>query len=118
MKKKQTKLYIVVLYEKSLSYKEDYRETKATLLNASKIAILKDILPDTETLQTHLELQKVLVQKDNKYRPKPFVIQLEKSKFTEIIKEVKKKNKDAPSTHVALFASYPGVPLCIIEELR
>lgn len=118
MKKKQAKLYIPVLYRKSLLDKEDYVTTSATLLNASKIPILKDILPDIETLQAHLSLQKVLVQKDNKYRPKPFEIKLEKSKFTDIIREIKKKNKDAPSNHIALFTAYPGVPICTIEELR
>lgn len=118
MKKKQAKLYIPVLLENKAEGKEDYAESKATLLNASKIPLLRDILPDEETLITHVQIQRVKFQKDDKYRPKPFEIQLEKSKFNEIINEVKKKHSGASGTHIALFTQYPGVPVCIITELR
>lgn len=115
--KNQIKLYIPVLYEKKVKGKEDSSYTSTTLLNASKIPILKDILPTKEMLVTHVQIEKIKYQKDNNYRPKAFEIQIEESKFNLIISEVKKKNRKASGTHIALFAKYPGVPVALITKL-
>lgn len=115
MKSKQVKLYIPVLYERQVEGKEGYIEKKTTLLNASKIPILKDILPDEETLQVHMQIQKVKVMKDQNYKPIPFEICLESSIFTKIITEIKKVNKDfVTDKHVALFTAWPAFPICNI----
>lgn len=118
MKKKQAKLFIPVLYTVKFKDKEDYSETRATLLNASKIPLLKDIIPDVETLKTHMQIQRLEVEKDKKYQPKPFEIKLEKSKFTEIINHIKAKNKDAASNQISLVTQWPAIPLVVITELR
>lgn len=115
MKSKQAKLYIPVLYVRQVECKEGYTENKTTLLNASKIPILKDIVPDEETLQVHMQIQKIKVAKDANYKPVPFEICIESSIFTKIITEIKKVNKDfITDEHVALFTAWPAFPICNI----
>lgn len=92
-----------------------YINDKVSLINANKVPLLKEVLPDKETLLTHLLLQKAKLEKDKKYKPQPFEIQLELSIFNEIIKEVHKKNCKAPNDHIALQFQSKGLPVCIIK---
>lgn len=115
MKNKQVKLYIPVFYERQVEGKEDYKENKVTLINALKVPLLKEILPDEETLKVHMQIQRIKVERDENYQPASFEICLEKSKFTNIIKEVKKKNKDVViKDNLPLFTAWPGLPICLI----
>lgn len=120
IKLRRAKLYIPVLNEKQRLYNEVSKQMKATLLNANKIPILRDIIPFEEALITHLQIQRIKLEKDKNYKPKPFVVTVEKSIFTGILNEMKKKNNNVEkSGHIALFGQYPGIPVCfIVPEIR
>lgn len=115
---KQAKLYIPVFKQVEVEGKEDYVDRRVTLLNASKIPILREIVPDEETLITHMQIQHLKVKKDSKYRPCPFEIFIESSKFTEISKVIRRYGKITERDHIALFRGYPAVPICIISILK
>lgn len=115
---KQAKLYIPVFKQVKVEGKEDYVDRRVTLLNASKIPILKEIIPDEETLITHMQIQTLKVKKDSKYQPVPFEIFIESSKFTEINKSIQRYDKLANRNHIALFRGWPALPICIISILK
>lgn len=111
---KKVKLYIPVFSEKQRWCNENLGKMEATLLNASKLPIIRDYLPSKEILITHLQLQHLKLKKDKNYKPKPYTIQIERSIFMVILNEIKKRDVGIPEDHIALFAKYPGIPICLI----
>lgn len=111
---KEVKLYIPVFSERQRWCNENLGKMEATLLNASKLPVIRDYLPNKEILVTHLLLQRLKLQKDKNYKPEPYIIQIERSIFMTILNEVKKRDAGTPEDHIALFTKYPGVPICLI----
>lgn len=115
MKSKQAKLYIPIFKQVAKEGVQDSQEAKVTLLNASNIPYLKDILPDEETLITHMQIQRVKVEMDEKYTPVPFEICIESSIFSEIIRVIQREDRLTNRNQIALFTAYPGIPIVIIS---
>lgn len=115
MKSKQAKLYIPIFKQVDKEGKQDSQEIKVTLLNAANIPHLKDILPDEETLITHMQIQRVKVEMDENYTPIPFEICIESSIFSEIIKVIQREDRLTNRNQIALFTSYLGIPITVIS---
>ena len=112
-KMKRAKLYIPIEYNKESS------KCLCTLLNASKLKTVKDLIPFEETLKVYMEIQYLKAQKQDNFKPKPFEISVEMEKFGEIILDIKRKSGNhgnVPGTgEIPLFTQYPGIPICIIK---
>lgn len=110
---KKVKLYIQVIKpEKSFS-----------AICANKIKELVPYLPDEEILHTHLAIERVQLQKDEKYKPKPLYLYIERSIFNEIIDKIRAKDRDASTDNIPLMFQVPSIPVCILfpadaEEIR
>ena len=90
---------------------------------ANKIKELVPYLPDEEILQTHLVIEKLQLQKDEKCKPKPLYLYIERSIFNEIINKIQAKDKDASADNIPLMFQVPSIPVCILlpadaEEIR
>lgn len=110
---KKIKLYIQVI-KPGKSFSAVY---------ANKIKELVPYLPDEEILQTHLVIEKLQLQKDEKYKPKPLYLYIERSIFNEIINKIRTKDKDASADNIPLMFQVPSIPVCILlpadaEEIR
>lgn len=86
-----------------------------TLISANKIKELEEFLPSKEALETHMQIQHLMTQKDSKYRPQPLAIKVERVKFNKAIEKVKAKNPNVDSNCIPLVLQYPAVPIAIIE---
>lgn len=115
------KMYIPIVNETKDIVKFDsegkpvYNKT-VTLLSANKIRRLVEYIPCEEVLKIHLEMEKLKIEKDKDYRPKPLYISLESSIFNDIISEIEGKNPKAPKDHIPLVFQYPAIPVCIIQS--
>ena len=112
---KKQKMYIPIL-EKKLIIGTEKWDNRVTLLCANKIKLLEEYLPSVEALSIHMEMQKIELQKDEKYEPKPLYISLEESIFNDIIKRIKGKNSKTPDDHIPLVLQYPAIPICVIKS--
>lgn len=61
------------------------------VLSTKKMKSLKPFLPDSEQIQTHLTLEKMLVKNNKDYKPSTFKVQLEKEDFDSVISEILSK---------------------------
>lgn len=110
---KKIKLYIQVI--------KPGKSFSAICVN--KIKELVPYLPDEEILQMHLTIEKIQLQKDEKYKPKPLYLYIERSIFNEIIGKIQSKDKDASTDNIPLMFQVPSIPVCILlpadaEEIR
>lgn len=81
---KKQKMYIPVYTYKKYGEKV---LSNVTLVNANKIKELEEFIPSEEVLQTHLQIQKIKVQKDENYKPEPLYLTIKKSIFNTIIEK-------------------------------
>lgn len=108
MKQKKAKLYIPIPKEKFLGV--EYKQVRVTLVNANKIEELEPILPCEEALSIYMQIQKLSLQKDKNYKPKPMELYIKRSIFNVIIDRYNLTQKDS----LALVLSWPAVPICLI----
>lgn len=91
--------------------------SKHTLVSANKIKELEDILPTEEMILTHQQIQRLKVLKDDKYKPEPLYLSIDRGIFESVINLVKKKTnmnlnlKD----HIPLVIQSNNLPIVIIN---
>lgn len=108
-KKKIAQLYIPIFYQKSIEDKENYVENKMTLISANKIEELAPHLPCEEALTIHMQIQKLELQKDEKYQPKPLIISIEMGIFDKL-----KEKFNQIEDHIPLVLGGSSIPICLI----
>lgn len=86
-----------------------------TLISANKIKELEEFLPCREALETHMQIQHLMTQKDPEYKPQPLIIKVEREKFNKAIEKISAKNPNADSKCIPLVLQYPAIPICMIE---
>lgn len=116
-------LYAVVQHGRIVDGKQ---EVSQTLINANKIPSLVVHLPSYSVLLEHVQNERVKllnVEANNElngenkevYTPQPYMVYLDSNEFNNIIKELKKRQSDHPSDHIALIASGTSmIPVCLI----
>lgn len=110
---KKPKMYIPVYTYKKYGEK---MLSNVTLVNANKIKELEEFIPSEEVLQTHLQIQKIKVQKDENYKPEPLYLTIKKSIFNTIIEKVVfKGGQGVDRERIPLVFQYPALPICIIQ---
>lgn len=102
MKNKKAKLFTPTFSENK----------KCTLVSANKIKELVEFLPTEEALQVHMQIQKIQVQKDEKYQPQPLVLKINSSNFNEVFNKIKGKSLDKEC--IVLVTAWPAIPICLI----
>lgn len=102
MKNKRAKLFIPTFNELK----------KCTLVSANKIKELVEFIPTEEAFQIHMEIQRLELKKDSKYRPQPLVLKINRSKFIEIFNKIKGKSLDKEC--IVLVTAWPAIPICLI----
>lgn len=110
---KKPKMYIPVYTYKKYGEK---MLSNVMLINANKIKELEEFIPSEEALQTHLQIQKIKVQKDENCKPEPLYLTIKKSIFNTIIDRIISKGRQGVDRErIPLVFQYPALPICIIQ---
>lgn len=92
---------------------------KGVCINANKIKGVKDYCLPEQTVRMHLKLERMKMQEDTSYKPRPLVFSVGKDKLKEMILEVKKKAKDLiGEDHIALQLQSHNLPVILIVEKK
>lgn len=92
---------------------------KGVCVNANKIKGVKDYCLPEQTVRMHLKLEKMKMQEDTSYKPRPLAFSVDKDKLKEMILEVKKKVKDlVGEDHIALQLQSHNLPVILIVEKK
>lgn len=87
-------------------------KNRGMLLSANKISVLEKVLPCEEALVTHIQMQRIMVQKDESYRPEALHIQIKREIFSEIIRKL----GEGFEKGIPLILQSDALPICIIES--
>lgn len=79
-----------------------------SVYNAANVPILKDILPDEETVYTSMTIQNLKIARDPNYKKEPLILFLDPKLFKQAITEVKKRCAGVPDDRIDLYFALPN----------
>ena len=92
---------------------------KGVCINANKIKGVKSYCLPEQTVRMHLKLEKMKMQEDASYKPRPLVFSVSKDRLKEMVMDVKKKAKDLiGEDHIALQLQSYNLPVILIVEKK
>lgn len=115
---KKQKMYIPVVEGKKFDGGPDKVVERVSLVCANKVRGLEEYLPTPEMLAIHLQQQKIMLEKDKKYKVHPLYLFIEDEDFAELIDRIHAKNRKAPTDNIPLVCQYPAIPICILMRKR
>ena len=92
---------------------------KGVCIKANNIKGLTEYCVPESTVRLYLKLERMKMNEDPSYRPRPVIFRLEKDKLKSIIAEVKRKVKDLMGEdHIALQVQSNNVPVILLIEKK
>lgn len=90
---------------------------KGVCIKANNIESISKYCLDAKTVRLHLQLQRMKMQEDTKYRPQPIVFKVNKEEMRTMVSQLKKKVKNLISEeHIALQTQSTSAPVILIIE--
>lgn len=93
------------------------KNKKGVCAKANDIESISKYCLDAKTVLLHLQLQRMRMQEDTKYRPQPITFKVNKEEMRTMISQLKKKVKNLISEeHIALQTQSNNVPVILITQ--